>query len=280
MAKSGLDYFPLACNFEDKIELIEAEFGLSGLAIIVKLYQKIYGELGYYCEWNDEVALLFSRKACGLQEGDNVVSEVIKSAFKRKIFDGDMFAKYGILTSAGIQKRYFEAAKRRTEIEVEKSYLLISASKIPNNVNIISKNVCRKEENVCRNQQSKVKESKVKKNRERARVEDFISAYPIECNRHLTGIAYCDLIVSDTVSEDNLIQSAKNYAETCKILKTPEQYIKHAENFIKDMVFVKYLPENYKKPEKKNKSGFNDFSQRNYDFSSLENQLLPDGRKT
>lgn len=167
MAKSGLDYFPLACNFEDKIELIEAEFGLEGLAIVVKLYQKIYGEFGYYCEWNDEVALLFSRKACGLKEGGNVVSEVINAAIKRGIFDADMFHEYGILTSAGIQKRYFEAVKRRTEIEVEKDYLLLSASKIPKNVNINQKNVCRNEENVCRNQQRKVKESKVNKSKEK-----------------------------------------------------------------------------------------------------------------
>lgn len=163
MAKSSLDYFPLACSFEDKIELIEAEFGLRGLAIIVKLYQKIYGEFGYYCEWNDEVALLFSRKACGLPEGDNVVSEVIKAAIKREIFSEDMFHEYGILTSAGIQKRYFEAVKRRSEIEVEKPYLLLNASQIPNNVNINQKNVCRNEENVYRNLQSKVEESKVNK---------------------------------------------------------------------------------------------------------------------
>lgn len=166
MAKSSLDYFPLACSFEDKIELIEAEFGLRGLAIIVKLYQKIYGEFGYYCEWNDEVALLFSRKACGLPEGDNVVSEVIKAAIKREIFSENMFHEYGILTSAGIQKRYFEAVKRRTEIEVEKAYLLLSASQIPNNVNINQKNVCRNKENVYKNQQSKVEESKVNKRKE------------------------------------------------------------------------------------------------------------------
>ena len=165
MAKSGLDYFPLACSFEDKIELIEAEFGLRGLAIIVKLYQKIYGEFGYYCEWNDEVALLFSRKACGLPEGDNVVSEVIKAAIKRGIFSENMFHEYGILTSAGIQKRYFEAVKRRTEIEVEKAYLLLNASQIPNNVNINQENVCRNSKNVCRNQQSKVEESKVNKSK-------------------------------------------------------------------------------------------------------------------
>ena len=164
MAKSGLDYFPLACSFEDKIELIEAEFGLRGLAIIVKLYQKIYGEFGYYCEWNDEVALLFSRKACGLPEGDNVVSEVIKAAIKREIFDNNMFLKYSILTSAGIQKRYFEAAKRRNEIEVEINYLLISTSKIPKNVNIIQENVCKNRKNAYINQQSKEKESKENKN--------------------------------------------------------------------------------------------------------------------
>lgn len=180
MAKSGLDYFPLACHFDDNIELIEAEFGLQGLAIIVKLYQKIYGELGYYCEWNDEVALLFSRKACGLSEGGNVVSEVVKAAVKRGIFDEEIFSKYGILTSAGIQKRYFEAAKRRNEIEVEKSYLLLSADNIPNNVNIISKNVCRNEKNVYRNQQRKVKESRVEESKGNKRKENIPPLSPLE----------------------------------------------------------------------------------------------------
>ena len=60
--KVGLDYFPLDCVLDDKIELIEAEFGLSGFAIIIKLYQKIYAEQGYYCNFSSEVALLFARK--------------------------------------------------------------------------------------------------------------------------------------------------------------------------------------------------------------------------
>lgn len=190
MAKSSLDYFPLACSFEDKIELIEAEFGLRGLAIIVKLYQKIYGEFGYYCEWNDEVALLFSRKACGLPEGDNVVSEVIKAAIKREIFSENMFHEYGILTSAGIQKRYFEAVKRRTEIEVEKAYLLLSASQIPNNVNINQKNVCRNKENVYKNQQSKVEESKVNKRKGNVLSDTKVS----DCSPASRGNVYQDII--------------------------------------------------------------------------------------
>ena len=46
----GIPYFPLDVYVDDKIRLIEAEFGLKGFAVIVKLYQKIYGGFGYYCE--------------------------------------------------------------------------------------------------------------------------------------------------------------------------------------------------------------------------------------
>ena len=58
MAKAGIDYFPLNCRLDEKFELIEAEYGLKGFAVIVKLLQRIYGEHGYYCEWNDDIALL------------------------------------------------------------------------------------------------------------------------------------------------------------------------------------------------------------------------------
>jgi len=71
--KSGLEFFPLDVHMDDKVELIEAEFGLAGFAVIVKLYQKIYGA-GYYCEWSKEVALLFGKKI-GL--GVNAVSEIV-----------------------------------------------------------------------------------------------------------------------------------------------------------------------------------------------------------
>lgn len=160
MAKSGLDYFYLSCSPNDRIQLIEAEFGITGFAIVVKLFTKIYEGCGYYCEWNDEVALLFSRKACGLAQGDNVVSEVVNAALKRSLFSSELFEKYGILTSPGIQKRFFEAAKRRTEVEVNEDYLLFDVSKMKNIVYIKQKNVCNFSKNVCKNQQRKVKESK------------------------------------------------------------------------------------------------------------------------
>lgn len=165
MGKIGLEYFPFVCINDDKLDLIEAEFGLKGLAIIVKLLQRIYGERGYYCEWDAEVELLFSKRQCGLSEGDNSVSEVVKAAIKRGLFDKELYEKYDVLTSRGIQKRFFEAAKRRNIVEVEKRYLLLKVAQIPNNVHINEENVYENQKNVYRNEQSKVKESKVKESK-------------------------------------------------------------------------------------------------------------------
>lgn len=157
MKKSGIDYFPLDVDLDTKFQLIEAEFGLKGFAVIVKLFQRIYGEQGYYCEWNDEVALLFGRNT-GL--GDSVVSEIVTASIRREIFDKALYDQYGILTSRGIQKRYWEAVSRRTSVEFKEEYLLFCDIKKKENVNILSENVNRNQKNVCSFRQRKGKESK------------------------------------------------------------------------------------------------------------------------
>lgn len=153
----GIPYFPLDVHLDDKFDLIEAEFGLKGFALIVKLYQKIYGGFGYYCEWTRDVALLFSRK---VGEGYSVVSEIVSAAIKRGIFDKDLYDRYSILTSNGIQKRYFEAVSRRKEIKVKSEYLLVNVTLLSGNVNILSENVNILGENVNILKQRKEKESK------------------------------------------------------------------------------------------------------------------------
>lgn len=157
--KDGVDYFPFDVSLDEKFELMEAEFGLTGFAVVVKLFQRIYSR-GYYCEWTNEVALLFSR-ACGL--GGNVVSEIVAASIKRGIFNKEMYDKYLILTSVGIQKRYFEAVSRRKQINVNKSYLLINIAQFLKSDVINWINVDINPENECDNSQSKVEESKVKK---------------------------------------------------------------------------------------------------------------------
>lgn len=159
--KDGLDYFPLDVMLDEKFELIESEFGLTGFAVVVKLYQRIYSR-GYYCEWTNEVALLFSRSV-GL--GGNVVSEIVSASIRRGIFDQGMFEKYQILTSAGIQKRYFEAVSRRKDTEVDQRYLLVGHAQKIINVNNNPINVDNNSINVDINSQSKGKKSKVKESK-------------------------------------------------------------------------------------------------------------------
>ena len=161
--KNGVDYFPLDVHLDEKFELIEAEFGLTGFAVVVKLLQRIYGQYGYYCEWNDEVALLFGKRI-GL--GGSAVSEIVSAAIRRGLFDQTLYDRYGILTSKGIQKRYFEAVARRKVVNVESAYLLVEVTQVPENVHINRVNVNINPENDNRNSQTKEDKSKQKERKE------------------------------------------------------------------------------------------------------------------
>jgi len=163
MAKSGIDYFPLDVTLNAKFELIEAEFGLTGFGVVVHLLQEIYGKAGYYIEWTEEVALLFARKV-GL--GGSVVSEIIEASIRRGMFDKEKYDKYHVLTSKGIQERYFEAVGRRKTLEVDYNILLVDVARILPNVDIQAKNVNILSKKADIERQSKVEKSRVEKSKE------------------------------------------------------------------------------------------------------------------
>nr|DAR54888.1 MAG TPA: protein of unknown function (DUF4373) [Caudoviricetes sp.] len=163
MAKSGINYFPLDVTLNAKFELIEAEFGLTGFGVVVHLLQEIYGKAGYYIEWTEEVALLFARKV-GL--GGSVVSEIIEASIRRGMFDKEKYDKYHVLTSKGIQERYFEAVSRRKTLEVDYNILLVDVAQILPNVYISLKNVNIFSKNADIERQSKVEKSRVEKSKE------------------------------------------------------------------------------------------------------------------
>ena len=164
--KKGLDYFSVDVQFSDSVKLIQAEFGLVGIGCIIKLWQKIYGDKGYYTKWDDDVALVFAQDC---KTGANVVKEVVSACLRRGIFDREMFDRYGILTSEGIQERYASAVERRVLKKIDGRYLLIT---MPSNWIYVDKNsiyVDRNAENVDRNTQSKVKERKGKERKVKER---------------------------------------------------------------------------------------------------------------
>lgn len=149
--KNGLDYFPLDVMPDDKIELIEAKHGITGFAIVIKMFQRIYSQ-GYYCNWREEEQLLFAKK---INVDINLINVVINDCLRWHLFDKCLHEQYQILTSAGIQKRFLEAIKRRKEAEIISEYLLIDINDYINSINV---NINLK--NVDNNKQSKVKKSK------------------------------------------------------------------------------------------------------------------------
>ena len=169
--KSGLDYFSLDVNMDDKVKLIEAKYGLTGFGVVIKLWQKIYND-GYFIEWTEERELLFSKD---INVDINSINEIINDCLRWKIFDQAMFDKYSILTSKGIQKRFVLASERRKEIELVEEYWLISRDIKANkngeprviwvNAYINPVNVDINHENVDIGTQSKVKESKGKESK-------------------------------------------------------------------------------------------------------------------
>ena len=151
--KDGVDYFSLDCQMDDEIKYIEAEFGLDGFATVIKLWQRIYGDKGYYCTFTRTVKLMFAQS---INKGVNFVDEVINRCTEYGIFDRRLYKKYGVLTSSGIQKRYAKMTERRNLFTIDGRYLLISAPKnwvIANNngVNVDNNGV-----NVDNNTESKV----------------------------------------------------------------------------------------------------------------------------
>ena len=166
--KSGIEYFPLDVTLDSKLDLIEAEFGVTGFGVVVHLLQEIYGQEGYYAEWTEDVALLFARKY-GL--GGNAVSEILAASIKRGMFDKEIFDKYHVLTSRGIQKRYFEAVSRRKVLEVDYNILLVDADLLPKNADIKRKNVNIYSKNADISKQSKVEESRVKESKVKSKAD-------------------------------------------------------------------------------------------------------------
>ena len=119
--KQGLDYFALDVNMGDEVELIEAEHGMVGFAVLIKMFQKIYRE-GYFYEWNEKNQLLFSNRSC---IDKNKIISIIDDCIKWGIFDSNLYDKYKILTSRRIQEHYVAAVYKRVNVEIIEDYLLI-----------------------------------------------------------------------------------------------------------------------------------------------------------
>lgn len=168
--KKGLDYFPLDVDFlsDLKVRRIIKACGKEAVHILVALLANIYRDEGYYVLWDDDLAFLVADEV-GTKEG--TVEELVRKAVQVKFFDKDIFDKYSVLTSKGIQNRYILATKERKKVELEFKYLLTNEVNRSN----ISINGRKNSVNQGNNQQSKVKESKEKEIKEDATASESAS---------------------------------------------------------------------------------------------------------
>ncbi len=275
--KVGLDYFELDCHFDDDVKLVQAEYGLKAFAVIVKLWQKIYGERGYYCEWNEDVLLLFMSENGMTCDNKNLISGIISACIRRNLFSGALFKKYGILTSSGVQKRYLKAVSRRERVELIKEYLLISVGRDNKNVVIKSISDGRNAENDTGNKQSREEKSREENNtmctvkEARALFEKLWKLYP--CKKGKGSVSDTQKLKLLKIGFEEMHRAVDRYVSYVEGIDY--LHYKNGSTFF-NSGYIDYLDANYvpdKKPVKQ-AGQFGRYMQQDYDFDQLEKEIL------
>lgn len=275
--KEGLEYFPLDCDIDqdDKITLIEAQHGLIGFGIAIKLLMKIYNN-SYFYEWTEKEQLLFSKRVnVNINEVNVVINDLVKWGF----FDKKLFETEKILTSSGIQKRYLAAVGRRQKVKILKKYLLLDKETVNVNKNLVIVDINSSLEGVNDDigTQSKVKKSKVKESKEKNNINDVVGTE----NNIFYVFENCGFGSIDGYTMQLLEELVKDFTFEW----TKEAIEIAAENGARNLKYVTKILENWKskgkdyKPNKNNSNEpkplrFNNFEPREYDYDKLEKKLL------
>lgn len=219
--KTGLDYFPLDIDFfdDEKIVAISGEFGIKGEIVAIKLLCAIYRN-GYFILWNDLLKFKLLKNLPGIS------SELLDSIMNRLVlwgfFDKGLFDSMGVLTSVGIQKRYFKISKRRKSVD-DFRYLLVEVSGCENkevfssddgDVSSDTVNVCNNGVNVCNNPFNadiNVRKNTTKKSKEKKVNNSLSSAHTRENLNDISSETFdvdLDKCFADLKSEEGWLRDA------------------------------------------------------------------------
>lgn len=158
--KQGIDYFPMDVGFftDVKIRKISRACGSQSTSILICLLCNIYKDEGYYILWDKDLPFVIA-DTVGVSEG--AVKEVLIKSLQVGFFDQELYEKYKILTSSGIQKRFLLATYQRKGTTIIPEYLINCAN---NSINCTINSI-----NHSDNEQSK---SKVKVNRKKRKEKE------------------------------------------------------------------------------------------------------------
>ena len=275
--QDGLLYFSFDTDFfyaDKRIKRLHSRYGNDGMIFYIYLLTEIYRK-GYYIRWDAE-SMDNAIDDLHLTEGfiQQVMTFLIsRSLLIRRILtnpdtiitaqkEGDNrpqceLAEGGngqeraeVITSPGIQKRYQEAVKgRKRQFEVNAEIWLLEENetaaciKVVNNNSFSEKNPGKSKKNRSKSKKNTVKESKGNKSKGKEilrieRFEDFWTVYPNKQRRYLTEVAYSELVLSGSVTEEKLVLAAANYAAH---IKESGEKMLLPNNFLGKCAFEDYL---------------------------------------
>ncbi len=120
--KVGLDYFPLDIDLwdDDRVVLLESEHGALGWAVYIRQLARVYAD-GYFTQWGERQASIASSR---WNVDADTIRAVVGTSLQEGLFHSDLHQQCHVLTSRGIQQRYFAATARRKVVRYHEDLLL------------------------------------------------------------------------------------------------------------------------------------------------------------
>ena len=123
--KQGLDYFPLNTDFMHVrvVRRVMKREGDSAFTILLYTLSYLYSGEGYYIHVDDD---FYDELSDQLFSTDNdSVRRVLRLFVEYGFFDSSLYERYGILTSADIQRQFLFITKRRSRRHISPDYCLL-----------------------------------------------------------------------------------------------------------------------------------------------------------
>lgn len=170
--KQGIDYSGWSVDIFDsdpKIDKLLDAKGWKGFGVYFFLCQRAYKTNGYFYEWSyDDCATTARKMGGGINSG--TVEETVRYCLQVDLFNQRLFDRWNILTSRGIQRRFWAVLSERRIKSIYDEYWLLESKdcnglvKVSLNLNVQPTN---KHVHQANDELQPLKESKVKKSKEK-----------------------------------------------------------------------------------------------------------------
>lgn len=125
----GLSYMPHDTNPDDDegFAYILAKYEALGYTTWFRLLERIYRGEGYFIRWTNRSSVINAKKFFTTAEQ---LDEIIATMVEEGLFDATIWAEKQILTSRGIQRRYFNGVLKRAEARFRSDLIVVGKEEL------------------------------------------------------------------------------------------------------------------------------------------------------